>query len=1184
LHDQHQEELRIAVAEGLLSQEEAATLSEEARRLGRSPLMLLHQRGRISDQTLAALQPSTGASTLNPNLSSKTPDAAEPPFPFPGWDLYQGLRFLGQGGMGQVFLAYDPRLRRNIALKFVKGDDVQLVRRLLSEARSQARVEHERVCQVYEVGEIQGRSYIAMQFIDGVPLGQLAGTLTVEQKALVLRDAAEGVHAAHRAGLIHRDLKPSNILVERTEDGRLKPYVMDFGLAHDWTAQGVTATGAVLGTPHYMSPEQARGEVGQLDRRADVYSLGATLYHLLTGTLPIPGSQGLEVLHNIALVEPRSPRALNPNIPQDLEAIVLKCLEKDRSARYDSAHALAQDLDRFLAGEPVQASPAGLAYRLRKKARKHRFAVSVATAALVIVTGALGWAGLTRLQASQRERLARRLTERVERIEAMARYSGLSRLHDIRADRAELRRRMTELEQEGRDAGSAAAGPGSYALGRGYLALGELPRAREHLEAAWSQGFREPRVAWALALVISQLYREQLLDAEALQNAQRRQARKQELEREYRDPALAYLRQSESAEVPSTEYVAALLAFHENKLDEALAQLDSMSSRLPWFHEAPMLRGAILQYRANQRWNQGEREKALADLESGRRALSIAVSTGESFPETHLALAQLEYAAMVMALYGQGDVMPSYTRGLESVTRAIAVDPSSPEARFWEARFHNRLAEHQMTKGGNAEETLQRAITAVHQALEARPQYPEARRELGQSLWRQARFRQNRGQDPSESLRGALETLEQLASQDRDYEYHALLGLLFRTWADYEEQTGADPLPHHAQAIAAYRQAIQLDERIPDAWINLGQAYLKRASHPRASDPEGDLEQARLALEKSRTLNPGNFVAWFNAGMLHTELATRRRRSGGDPRPDLTTAAGFFQRGIDINARIAPLHNGLGIALQEQAREAWERGEDPFPLLARAQAAYAQAVSVAPKHGYGQNNVGEIHALRAEYQRRLGEDPREEVRAAEASYQQAVELLPGQANPWANRAKVRHTLALFELEQGRDPGASLTQAEEALAQAFQRNKDQPQAWRYQGEVLAVRARWLARHHPEQAGARFEEAAKSFEKALPSAPQPQDYSLAFGHLCDEWARWKKETGQDATAPLERGLALVDSVLAARPAWSEALLLRASLLAERDAARSRKDLEAALAANPHLTHEWKRRSSQRALSLP
>ncbi|HEX8703779.1 MAG TPA: serine/threonine-protein kinase, partial [Myxococcaceae bacterium] len=398
MHDPHEAELRMALAEGLISREEIDALREEARKSGRGPLRVLQARGVISEQSLLALRPvegaeptptipprsqqaptlppraepaaepafeptivprssSDGAETLGPALTLADRDKVDPQFPVPGWDRYQGVKFLGQGGMGQVFLAYDLRLRRNVALKFVKGDDTELVRRLLSEARAQARVEHERVCQVYEVGEVQGRPYIAMQFVDGQPLGQLSQELTVEQKALALREAAEGVHAAHRAGLIHRDLKPSNILVERADDGRLKPYVMDFGLAHDWGEKGTTATGSVLGTPNYMSPEQARGEVGQLDRRADVYSLGATLYFLLTGCSPIPGENGLEILNNIATREPTPLRTINPNIPQDLEAIVLKCLEKDRSARYDSARALIEDLDRFLAGEPVQARP-----------------------------------------------------------------------------------------------------------------------------------------------------------------------------------------------------------------------------------------------------------------------------------------------------------------------------------------------------------------------------------------------------------------------------------------------------------------------------------------------------------------------------------------------------------------------------------------------------------------------------------------------------------------------------------------------------------------------------------------------------------------------------------------------------------------------------------------------------------
>jgi eukaryotic-like serine/threonine-protein kinase len=425
-----------------------------------------------------------GAPTLEPAAPSPVEAGAPdvPAFPLPGWERYQPVRFLGQGGMGQVFLAYDTRLRRNVALKFVRGDDAQLIQRLLSEARAQARVEHERVCQVYDVGESQGRPFIAMQYLEGQPLHLLAHELSTEQKALVLREAAEGLHAAHHAGLIHRDVKPSNILVERSPEGRLKPYVMDFGLARDWSEPGATATGAVLGTPQYMAPEQTRGEAARLDRRADVYSLGATLYHLLTGQPPFPGGNRLEILHNISHQEPRAPRAVNPDVPVDLEAIVLKCLEKEPSARYDSARAFAEDLERFLQGDAVLARRAGLGYRLRRRLRKHRLLVSVATLALLLVAVALGQAALTRRQAARREQLARRFTEQVERVEALARYSGLSRLHDTRADREALRARLRRLEAEIHEAGDGARGSGHYALGRGWLALGDDALARNHLD------------------------------------------------------------------------------------------------------------------------------------------------------------------------------------------------------------------------------------------------------------------------------------------------------------------------------------------------------------------------------------------------------------------------------------------------------------------------------------------------------------------------------------------------------------------------------------------------------------------------------------------------------------------------------------------------------------------------------
>src|SRR6185437_1864521 len=164
-----------------------------------------------------------------------------------------------------------------------------------------------------------------------------------------------------------------------------------------------TESGSVLGTPSYMAPEQARGEVARLDRRADVYGLGATLYHVLTGALPIPGENALEVLSNVAELDPRPPREIAPHVPADLDAIVMKCLEKDRSARYDSARALAEDLDRFLRGEPVEARRAGVGDRLRTLLRKHRRLAATGAVAAALLAGALAWGIEARREAAERE-------------------------------------------------------------------------------------------------------------------------------------------------------------------------------------------------------------------------------------------------------------------------------------------------------------------------------------------------------------------------------------------------------------------------------------------------------------------------------------------------------------------------------------------------------------------------------------------------------------------------------------------------------------------------------------------------------------------------------------------------------------------------------------------------------------
>ncbi len=306
---------------------------------------------------------------------------------------------VGSGGMGEVFKAWDPDLERHIALKYLRHDDPVLVERLMREARAQARVDHPSVGKVYEVGEDEGRPFIAMEYVDGVPLDMAAADLSVEQKVLLVKQVAEAVQAAHSAGLIHRDLKPANILVA-DRDGRPHPYVLDFGIARLEEVAGLTMTGQVMGTPGYLSPEQARGEVATLDRRTDVFSLGVVLYELLGGARPFPGDSNVEILMRLIEDEPEPLRKMAPKLPKDLETVVMTCLEKDPDRRYPSAKALADDLGRFLAGDPVEARPIGGWERLVRRARKNPVAASALAAAILALVALIavsigGWVKYT---------------------------------------------------------------------------------------------------------------------------------------------------------------------------------------------------------------------------------------------------------------------------------------------------------------------------------------------------------------------------------------------------------------------------------------------------------------------------------------------------------------------------------------------------------------------------------------------------------------------------------------------------------------------------------------------------------------------------------------------------------------------------------------------------------------------
>ncbi len=310
----------------------------------------------------------------------------------PGYEI---LSELGRGGMGVVYKARQTKLNRLVALKMILTKQHASLKqkvRFQLEAEAVARLHHPHIIHLHEIGEHEGLPFFSLEYCEG---GTLARYLkdkrpSARKSALLAEKLARAIHHAHSRGVIHRDLKPANVLL--TADG--KPKVSDFGLAKCQDADdGASQSGAIVGTPSYMAPEQAAGHRDDIGPATDVYALGAILYELLTGRPPFEGSSAV-VLVDVLEREPVPPTALRPEVPRDLETICLKCLHKDPGRRYDSAEALADDLRRFQVGEPIRARPIGGIERIVKWiARRPAVAGLIAglVAAIVLGVTGIGW-------------------------------------------------------------------------------------------------------------------------------------------------------------------------------------------------------------------------------------------------------------------------------------------------------------------------------------------------------------------------------------------------------------------------------------------------------------------------------------------------------------------------------------------------------------------------------------------------------------------------------------------------------------------------------------------------------------------------------------------------------------------------------------------------------------------------
>ncbi|HEX5269736.1 MAG TPA: serine/threonine-protein kinase [Gemmataceae bacterium] len=368
----------------------------------------------MSDPTRTHLPPEAGAATEAPTLPPDGPTAPAVPgrVAVPGYEV---LGELGRGGMGVVYQARQTKLGRVVALKMILsgahagGADLA---RFRTEGEAVARLQHPNIVQIFEVGEHDGLPYFSLEFCGGGSLEKkLAGTpLPPREAAALVEQLARAMGAAHKRGVVHRDLKPANVLLQEAQGlqslGLGVPKITDFGLAKKIDEAGQTATGSVMGTPSYMAPEQAGGKSAEVGPLADVYALGAILYECLTGRPPFKAATAMDTLMQVVADDPVPPSRLAPRTPRDMQTICLKCLRKEPHRRYAGADDLADDLGRFLGGEPITARAVGRLERAAKWVRRRP-----AAAALLAVSAAAALGFVLLLDRARREAGTRSATE-----------------------------------------------------------------------------------------------------------------------------------------------------------------------------------------------------------------------------------------------------------------------------------------------------------------------------------------------------------------------------------------------------------------------------------------------------------------------------------------------------------------------------------------------------------------------------------------------------------------------------------------------------------------------------------------------------------------------------------------------------------------------------------------------------
>jgi tetratricopeptide (TPR) repeat protein len=863
-----------------------------------------------------------------------------PPGPGPSFPRrigkYDIVSEIGRGGTSIVYKATDPDLHRTVALKVLRDavGGSALIERLHREATAAAKLKHPNIVSIHEVGTILGPDsgavhFIAMDFVEGKNLAELSPQMTSEERLETLLAVAETVGFAHEQGIIHRDLKPENILVEAapradSSGRRWRVWLTDFGLAKIVGGEDLTRSGVVLGTPHYMSPEQVRGRSRETSPATDVWALGVMLYEGLTARRPFDGETALEIYEHIVQDEPAPPRKTNARISADLETIALKALEKEPSSRYPDARAFAEDLSRGLRDEPISTRPAGVDRKSWRKVRKNPlpYALGAGLASIVLVAVFLALAGRTHRRESllafrDKARLA------LDAALALRRAGANSKMRDFLPPLQEAYRQASALAPELPEV--------DYLIGRMHRALIEHEKALEYQELALR---KDPSYGPALyeraVLRIRKYVQELERPAEGGGDENERTKPEQAAIREslLRDCSTLLGRPQPGLSAANLLVARGMLAYGRGQLREARALLEEAAREDPLLDEVWQLLahtvrlGTAPSFEERERRYRAEEESYTQGLLRDQGYVPYLLRRG------NLHINRAHY----FAEHGR-DPSADLAQAELDLNRAIEKDPTS-----FEIRLRRGLA--RLYRGVYLRPPLSDPLEDFRRGeedfldLTARAPHPltaEAWRTLGGLRLDRGRYLLSRGDDPLPDFNAAQAAYEkylEVSGSGDLAEAHARLGQIFSAQASHLGRTNRDPLALYQKADEHF--ALATTSRPANSWhFRLwGTALVSRAEYreSRSEDPFADYALAEDDLTRAIGLRKDLTSAWRERAQLRfgRGAAWEKRGQKERARADYSDSASDYLETLSLNPRLQP---EVGPRMAEAKRKAAELGD-----------------------------------------------------------------------------------------------------------------------------------------------------------------------------------------------------------------------------------------------------------------